>query len=67
MAFLAEEAHVRQADDGRWYWALENFPASEISLRTTAPENAVIIDLSGSPRPRVIGEVELLLGMHAGA
>ncbi len=59
LAFLAEEAHVRQADDGRWYWASENFPASEISLRTTAPENVVIIDTSGSPRPRVIGEVDL--------
>ena len=24
---------MRQADDDRWYWASENFPASEISLR----------------------------------
>ena len=36
LAFLAEEGHVRQADDGRWYWASENFPASEIPLRTAA-------------------------------
>ncbi|CAN5662336.1 ATP-dependent helicase MrfA [soil metagenome] len=58
LEFLAEEAHVRQADDGRWYWASENFPASEISLRVAAPENVVIIDSAG-PRPRVIGEVDL--------
>jgi DEAD/DEAH box helicase domain-containing protein len=58
LAFLAEEGHVRQADDGRWYWASENFPASEISLRVGAPENVVIID-TGGPRPRVIGEVDL--------
>ena len=58
LAFLAEEGHVRQADDGRWYWASENFPASEISLRVAAPENVVIIDTSG-PRPVVIGEVDL--------
>ena len=58
LAFLAEEAHVRQADDGRWYWASENFPASEISLRVAAPENVVIIDTGGA-RPRVIGEVDL--------
>ena len=31
LAFLAEEGHVRLADDERWYWASENFPASEIS------------------------------------
>ena len=58
LAFLAEEGHVRQADDGRWYWASENFPASEISLRVAAPENVVIINTSG-PRPVVIGEVDL--------
>ena len=58
LAFLAEEGHVRQADDGRWYWASENFPAAEISLRVAAPENVVIINTSG-PRPVVIGEVDL--------
>ena len=58
LAFLAEEGHVRQADDGRWYWSSENFPASEISLRTAAPENVVIIDTTPD-RPRVLGEVDL--------
>ncbi len=58
LAFLAEEGHVRQADDGRWYWASENFPASEISLRSAAEENVVIIDTTGD-RPRVLGEVDL--------
>ena len=55
LAFLAEEGHVRQADDGRWYWSSENFPASEISLRTAAPENVVIIDTTPD-RPRVLGD-----------
>ena len=58
LAFLSEERHVRQASDGRWYWSSENFPASEISLRTAAPENVVIIDTSPD-RPRVLGEVDL--------
>jgi DEAD/DEAH box helicase domain-containing protein len=58
LAFLAEEGHVRQADDARWYWSSENFPASEISLRTAAPENVVIIDTTPD-RPRVLGEVDL--------
>ncbi len=58
LAFLGEEGHVRQADDGRWYWASENFPASAISLRSAADENVVIIDTTGD-RPRVIGEVDL--------
>ena len=58
LAFLAEEGHVRQAGDGRWYWSSENFPASEISLRTAAPENVVIIDTTPD-RPRVLGEVDL--------
>ena len=57
--FLAEEGHVRLADDDRWYWASENFPASEVSLRVGAPENVVIIDTTGHPRPIVIGEIDL--------
>jgi DEAD/DEAH box helicase domain-containing protein len=58
LAFIAEEGHVRQAGDGRWYWSSENFPASEVSLRTAAPENVVIIDTTPD-RPRVLGEVDL--------
>jgi DEAD/DEAH box helicase domain-containing protein len=58
LAFTAEAGHIRQAEDGRWYWSSENFPASEVSLRTAAPENVVIIDTSPD-RPRVLGEVDL--------
>src|SRR5664280_1301677 len=58
LAFLAEDHHVRQAGDGRWYWSSENFPASAISLRTAASENVVIIDTTPA-RPRVIGEIDL--------
>ncbi len=58
LAFVAESGHVRQADDGRWYWSSENFPASEVSLRSAAPENVVIIDTTPD-RPRVLGEVDL--------
>ena len=58
LAFLSEEGHVRQSADGRWYWSSENFPASEVSLRTAAPENVVIIDTTPD-RPHVLGEVDL--------
>ena len=58
LAFLGEGGQVRQAGDSKWYWSSENFPASEISLRTAAPENVVIIDTTPD-RPRVLGEVDL--------
>ncbi|NJD29856.1 MAG: DEAD/DEAH box helicase [Chloroflexi bacterium] len=58
LAFIAESGHIRQAGDGKWYWSSENFPASEVSLRSAAPENVVIID-NTPDRPRVIGEVDL--------
>jgi len=69
LAFLGEGGHVRQAGDGRWYWSSENFPASEISLRSAAPENVVIVDTSPD-RPRVLGEVDLFSAqvlVHEGA
>ena len=58
LAFLAEDGHVHQGDDGRWYWSSENFPASAISLRTAAEENVVIVDTTPD-RPRAIGELDL--------
>ncbi len=58
LAFLAEEGHVRQAADERWYWSSENFPASAVSLRAAAEENVLIIDTTPD-RPKVIGEVDL--------
>jgi DEAD/DEAH box helicase domain-containing protein len=55
---LAEDGWIRRADDDRYYWSHENFPASDFSLRTGAPENVVIVDTTGD-RHRVLGEVDL--------
>ncbi|MEO8509890.1 MAG: DEAD/DEAH box helicase [Chloroflexota bacterium] len=55
---LQEDGYLRRADDDRYYWSHENFPASDFSLRTGAPENVVIVDTTGD-RHRVLGEVDL--------
>jgi DEAD/DEAH box helicase domain-containing protein len=55
---LEEDGYVRHADDDRYYWSHENFPASTFSLRSGAPENVVIVDTTGD-RHRVLGEVDL--------
>ncbi|MDQ3881370.1 MAG: DEAD/DEAH box helicase, partial [Chloroflexota bacterium] len=55
---LEEDEFVRHAADGRFYWSNENFPASEVSLRSAAQENVVIVDTS-APGHRVIGEVDI--------
>ncbi|MEX0710206.1 MAG: DEAD/DEAH box helicase [Chloroflexota bacterium] len=55
---LEEDGYLRRADDDRYYWSHENFPASSFSLRSGAPENVVIVDTSGD-RHRVLGEVDL--------
>jgi DEAD/DEAH box helicase domain-containing protein len=55
---LEEDGYVRRADDDRYYWSHENFPASSFSLRSGAPENVVIVDTTGD-RNRVLGEVDL--------
>ena len=55
---LEEDGYVRRADDDRYYWSHENFPASDFSLRSGAPENVVIVDTTGD-RHRVLGEVDL--------
>lgn len=55
---LQEDGWIRRAEDDRYYWSHENFPASDFSLRSGAPENVVIVDTSGD-RHRVLGEIDL--------
>jgi DEAD/DEAH box helicase domain-containing protein len=55
---LEEDGWIRRAEDDRFYWSHENFPASDFSLRTGAPENVVIVDTTGD-RHRVLGEIDL--------
>lgn len=55
--YLAEIGMLHFSDD-TWYWMADSYPAEEISLRTAARENVVIIDRSQPGRPRVIGEVD---------
>ncbi|HET6819466.1 MAG TPA: DEAD/DEAH box helicase, partial [Candidatus Limnocylindria bacterium] len=55
---LEEDGYVRHADDDRYYWSHDNFPASDFSLRSGAPENVVIVDTTGE-RHRVLGEIDL--------
>lgn len=56
MEFLVEEKVLHYADD-RWYWMNQSFPAHDISLRSAAQENFVIVDMTDS-RHRVLGEVD---------
>lgn len=55
--YLEEEHIVRQVG-GRYHWMAEDFPASEISLRSAASENFVIIDITDPAHHRVIGEMD---------
>ncbi|HEY7526673.1 MAG TPA: DEAD/DEAH box helicase [Candidatus Limnocylindria bacterium] len=55
---LQEDGYLRHADDDRYYWSHDNFPASDFSLRSGAPENVVIVDTTGD-RHRVLGEIDL--------
>lgn len=53
-----EEEHIVRHVGGRYHWMAEDFPASEISLRSAASENFVIIDITDPTHHRVIGEMD---------
>lgn len=55
--FLAEGGILRQVGDV-WHWSAEDFPASEISLRTAMTENFLIMDISNPKQVRVVGEMD---------
>ena len=51
-----ESEEILHKSGNRWFWSADNYPAEDISLRSAAAENFVIIDITGSPR--IIGEVD---------
>jgi DEAD/DEAH box helicase domain-containing protein len=54
--YLAEQRVLRKVKD-KWHWSADSYPAEDISLRTAAPGNVVILDTSDEGR--VIGEIDL--------
>jgi DEAD/DEAH box helicase domain-containing protein len=54
--YLSEQHVLRRVKD-KWHWSADAYPAEDISLRTAAPGNVVILDTSD--HGRVIGEVDL--------
>jgi len=57
LEYLVENNTLRQVE-GKYYWMEEDFPASEISLRSAAAENFLIIDITNPAHHRVIGEMD---------
>lgn len=57
LAYL-EEANVIRHVAGTYYWAAEDFPASEISLRTAMTENFLIMDITDPAHVRMVGEMD---------
>ncbi len=54
--YLAEQGVLRKVRN-KWHWSADAYPAEDISLRTAAPGNVVILDTTDNGR--VIGEVDL--------
>ncbi len=57
LEFLTEGGILRHVGT-RYHWSAEEFPASEINLRSATTENFVIIDISDPTHHRVIGEMD---------
>ncbi len=65
-----EQENIIKKIGGRYHWSSEEFPASEISLRSANDENFLIIDISNPKHHLVIGEMDrftvpMLLHEHA--
>jgi len=56
LEYLSEQRILRRVKD-KWHWSADAYPAEDISLRTAAPGNVVILDTSDNGR--VVGEVDL--------
>ncbi|MCF7935619.1 MAG: DEAD/DEAH box helicase [Synergistales bacterium] len=57
LQYLAEQGTLHRAG-GRYHWQSDSFPAESISLRSATSENYVILDITETGNPVVIGEVD---------
>jgi DEAD/DEAH box helicase domain-containing protein len=55
--YLQEAGIIRHVGD-TYFWSAEDFPASEISLRTALTENFLIMDITDPARVRMVGEMD---------
>lgn len=62
LEYLVEERVLTLARD-TFYWANQSFPAHEVSLRSAAQENVVIVDQSDVANVRIIGEMDRFSAM----
>jgi DEAD/DEAH box helicase domain-containing protein len=58
LEYLCGEGVIRHTG-GKWYWADRSYPAENVSLRTSTPENVVIVDTTKG-RDEVIGEMDMV-------
>ena len=58
LAYLQEQGVIHHAEHS-WHWSDRSYPAEKVSLRTSTPENIVIIDATRGGRG-VIGEMDLV-------
>jgi DEAD/DEAH box helicase domain-containing protein len=55
--YLVDQRVLHAAGD-RYHWMADTYPAEDVSLRSAAPDNVVIVDQS-IPGGRIIGEMDL--------
>lgn len=53
-----EENSILHRVGNTYHWMAEDFPASEMSLRTAMTENFMIMDISDPAHPRMVGEMD---------
>ncbi len=57
LEYLEEQDVLRHVGD-TWYWANDEYPSSDISLRAATNDNFVIIEQTDKMHPKVIGEMD---------
>jgi len=55
--YLTEKGVLHRVAE-RWHWATDSYPADEVSLRSSNPENVVVVDATETGNHRIIAEVD---------
>jgi len=57
LEYLEEQEVLRHLGD-TWYWSNDEYPSSDISLRSATNDNFVIIEQTNKQNPKVIGQMD---------
>ncbi|MFN0244309.1 MAG: DEAD/DEAH box helicase, partial [Planctomycetota bacterium] len=65
--YLTDESQLLVRRDGRWYWMADAYPAQDVSLTGTTPDNVLVLDVETKKAIAEVDRESSITAVHDGA